>query len=476
MVELEGTGASGHDRTPAAAPRASGSIPAAWLQEALTQSSDLVLVIDAGATILWCNGAVRTLLGYDPDAVIGRSFAEFVHPDDLGRAGEVMALTVAGAFDETPITPALYRTATSEGQWVDLEVNASSGPDGSLLIVARSGGDLVLTDRLLEAVSGNVPFELQVEMVMEMGRWRHPCEGYAILYRGEHGEPRAITSDLPAALHGSAALDGRTPWDVAMAAGTEVVIDDLAAVAADSEIAGPELVAAALAAGFSGCLAAPVPDPDHPDHPGGACIAIWTSADGPTTSGHRYAMSNMRRAFALVLQQRAQVRGLERAARVDQLTGLTSRARFLELVQQVGAQSAPNARHALLYIDLDGFKAVNDSLGHAAGDLVLTVTAVRITEVVADGAVVARLGGDEFGVLCPIGTTEAEAAGVAEDIIDAVAGPIVVGDTTASVGCSIGLAIGVEGQSPELVLDAADVALLAAKVEGRGRWRSGSPA
>jgi diguanylate cyclase (GGDEF)-like protein/PAS domain S-box-containing protein len=468
---MEHTAATGSPPPAATQRKSAGTIPDAWVVDTLADSSDLVIAIDAETTIRWCNATALPMLGYEPESVVGRSFADFVHPDDLGRAAEVMALTLAGAFDDSPITPAVYRVRTADDRWLNLEVNGSANADGGMLLIGRFGGDLVLTDRLLEAVSANEPFEGQVALVIELGQWRHPTEGYAILYRGEHDEPRSLASNLPSELHQPGSADGRTPWDAAMATGGEVAIADLTELSPDSPVASPELVAVAIEAGYVGCIAAPVHDPAHP---GGACLLIWTTEQGPTTSGHRYAVGNMRRAFALVLQQRAQLRSLERAARVDQLTGLTARARFLELLDQIGSEAEPTARHALLYVDLDGFKTVNDNLGHTAGDQVLNATAARVTGAVAPDAVVSRLGGDEFGILCPPGTTEAEAAATAQRIVDAVALPIVVGEVSAVVGASVGVAVGTPGDHPAAVLDAADGALLGAKAEGRGRWRSAS--
>ncbi len=115
--------------------RAAGAVDGEWLREALAGSSDLVLVIDPSTTITWCNPATFAILGHHPEAVVGRSFAEFLHPDDLTRAAEVMSLTASGAFDEFPITPALYRARRADGTWVNLDLNGSTGPDGSMLIV-----------------------------------------------------------------------------------------------------------------------------------------------------------------------------------------------------------------------------------------------------------------------------------------------------------------------------------------------------
>lgn len=453
--------------------RPGGSIDGAWLIDALTESSDLVFAFDTETRITWCNPASIRILGLAPEAVIGRSIAEFIHPDDIERAAEVVGLSAAGAFDEMPITPALYRSRRIDGTWANIDLNGSTGPDGSMLIVARVGGDLVLNDRLLEAVTAGDDVDQQVALVMEMGTWRHPNEGYAILYRDADGSRRARSWNLPPELCGEVALPGPTPWDVAMSTDEEVAIDDLAAVAGDGEgaVASPDLAAAAAHHGFVGCLVAPITDPDHP---GGAAIVIWTTVPGPTVSGHRYALGNMSRALTLVLHQRAQVRALERAARVDSLTGTTSRAHFMELLGEITDARAA-APHAILYIDLDGFKGVNDHLGHAAGDHVLRETAARIRAAAPAEATIARLGGDEFAVLCTAGTDVSEASAVAQRIIDAVARPIEVGDGHATVGASVGVAIGHPGEAPTSVLDAADSALLSAKASGRGCWTVATP-
>ncbi len=442
-----------------------GAIDGPWLIDALTESSDLVFAFDTTTTITWCNPASIRVLGLRPDEVIGRSIAEFIHPDDLERAAEVVGLSNAGAFDEMPITPALYRGRRLDGSWANLDLNGSTGPDGSMLIIARVGGDLVLTDRLLEAVTAGDDVAQQVSLVMEMGTWRHPKEGYAIIYCGDDGERRSLSWNLPPELSGEVAVSGPTPWDVAMASDHEVAIDAIGDAVGDGPV-GAELAAVAELHGFVGCLVSPIPDPDHP---GGAGIVIWTTASGPTSAGHRYAMGNMRRALTLVLQLRSQVRALERAARIDSLTGATSRSRFLDLLHELRT-SAPGSRHAILYIDLDGFKGVNDHLGHAAGDQVLQEMAARIREAAPDGATIGRLGGDEFVVLCAVGTDEAQACAAAQEIIDAVGRPVPIADGHTTVGASIGIAVGRPGDAPTAVLDAADGALLSAKASGRGRW------
>ena len=432
-----------------------------WFVSALAQTSDLVLVIDAEANVVWANEAVSRVLGHDPADSLGSSIAEFLHPDDLERAVEVVALDAAGAFDVTPITPALYRARHLDGSWVVLELNGASAVAGSdhVLVVGRVGGDLVLTDRLLEAVTGGATVADQVELVLEMGRWRHPGEGYAVYYRDADGTPRCLSADVPDRLR-DLGPDGSSPWALDLGDQPEMVPLD------------PAVAAAATRAGFTGCLAGHVPDPLHDE---GARIVIWTGPYGPTTAGHRYAMSTMRRALRLVLQQRAQVHLLEQAARVDDLTRLTSRTRFFELVGQRRPDHSGTGRTghgpAILYVDLDGFKAVNDNHGHAAGDQVLRAAAGRLRSVEPPGCEWARLGGDEFVLLVEQVHSADHAVEIARQVVAAFQEPIEINGVSAHVGASVGLAVGAPGDSADAVLEAADRALFQAKASGRNRWQ-----
>lgn len=453
------------------APEITYPVDPTWFLGTIHRSSDLVVVIDADTMIVSMSEVGQAILGWANSEVVGRSIAEFLHPDDLDRAAEVMALEARGAFTTFRITPALYRIVRADGSYVSLGINAapSSTDDGSLVLVARLDGDLVITDRLLEAVTAGEPFGRQAALVLELGQWRHPDEGYAILYRELHGEASASTSDdLPPVLCGREPVTGATPWELALATREDVVVSDLSTVDHGDPRIGLDLVARARDAGFIGCIAAPVTDPGHAAD---ACIVIWTRAEGPTGSGHGYAIGNMRRALALVLQQRAQIDELERAARVDSLTGVTSRAWFFDLLDRATEHAAAGS-HILLYIDIDRFKSINDAFGHAGGDRVLAVAAGRLGVVAPSGATVARLGGDEFVILLPPGSAEDSAHDLAQRIVEVMAEPIDLDGTSLTVGASVGVAVGDGAQHAHDVLDAADRALFEAKARGRGRWHA----
>jgi diguanylate cyclase (GGDEF)-like protein len=156
------------------------------------------------------------------------------------------------------------------------------------------------------------------------------------------------------------------------------------------------------------------------------------------------------------------------AARHDPLTGLPGRALFHERLRHRLAVSPDAGTVALLYVDLDRFKAVNDTMGHAAGDALLAKLSRRLNDIVRDTDLVGRLGGDEFAiVLCP--ATERHATDVASRIIDELSRPVPVPGGTAQVGASIGIALNTSAEEHELI-DQADMAMYEAKRSGRGRY------
>ncbi|MBB3082921.1 putative bifunctional diguanylate cyclase/phosphodiesterase [Geodermatophilus sabuli] len=155
----------------------------------------------------------------------------------------------------------------------------------------------------------------------------------------------------------------------------------------------------------------------------------------------------------------------------DTLTGLANRALFADSVDralQNRARGGPSA--AVVFIDLDGFKAVNDTLGHQAGDALLRQVADRLRSAVRAGDTVARLGGDEFAVLVQQpGDRQDEAGATAARVLDVLARPIELAGQRVAVTGSIGIAVAHDDATGESLVRDADIAMYAAKVAGRGR-------
>ena len=161
-------------------------------------------------------------------------------------------------------------------------------------------------------------------------------------------------------------------------------------------------------------------------------------------------------------------------AQYDALTGLPNRALFEDRLQGALARDARNNEHlALLFIDLDDFKPVNDLYGHAVGDLLLQQVALRIQECVRESDTVSRIGGDEFVVLLDVIHAPQNAAQVAEHIRAAINEPMVITGHTVQVAASIGIAIYPQhgtGQIP--MMRSADAAMYAAKQAGGNQCRT----
>ncbi len=157
----------------------------------------------------------------------------------------------------------------------------------------------------------------------------------------------------------------------------------------------------------------------------------------------------------------------------DVLTGLLNRAKFTEHLKQCAARlERYGSPFCVLYLDLDQFKAVNDSRGHLAGDRLLAQVSRRIRAELRETDLAARLGGDEFAILLN-GDCDAEGVGqLARRLVESISEPYQFGEDTLIIGTSIGIAIApADGTRPEQVLRNADLALYRAKAEGRGTFR-----
>jgi diguanylate cyclase (GGDEF)-like protein/PAS domain S-box-containing protein len=163
---------------------------------------------------------------------------------------------------------------------------------------------------------------------------------------------------------------------------------------------------------------------------------------------------------------------LEHQATHDPLTGLANRKLFDELLVRAVFRAERSRRAlAVLYMDLDGFKDVNDVFGHQAGDCVLSETARRLESVIRPGDIVARLGGDEFVVLCENLGTPDDAEKIATRVVQSVGKPIAVAAGVATVTASVGVAIGALGESAASVVARADEAMYRTKQDGKAGYR-----
>ena len=172
---------------------------------------------------------------------------------------------------------------------------------------------------------------------------------------------------------------------------------------------------------------------------------------------------------------------MQRLATSDALTGLANRSRFNAVLDGRFASPASSASagafpgssgFALLSLDLDRFKSVNDTHGHAAGDAVLVEVGARLVALVREGDLVARLGGDEFAILAATGSDPQTICALASRAIETISQPFLIDGRSHQIGVSIGVAFAVrDGEDCEALKRSADLALYRAKAEGRGIHR-----
>jgi diguanylate cyclase (GGDEF)-like protein/PAS domain S-box-containing protein len=398
---------------------------------------DAVFSVDADGRFLEVNPACELISGYSRAELLGRSFADFILPEQLETAHAVFTAALAG----TPRQWELSITHRS-GRLVDL--------DGTTLPIVIDG---VVTG--IFGIARDVTEDRQAAEALQLSqaRYRFVVEtvGQVIFQTDADGRFTFLNPawaeitgfDVDASL-GELFLSQIHPDDrdrcvqmyepVRRGEKTWCVYE-ARFLTVDDETRWIEVQARAL----------------H-DSEGGSDGATGTLTD----------ITDRKRLEAQLLHQ----------AYHDALTGLPNRIMLMERLEQALLQTARSQDSmAMLFLDLDNFKIVNDSLGHGAGDELIIAAANRVRNCLRSTDTVARIGGDEFAVLlAPVGDAS-DAAHAAQRIIDAFADPIVLGTHEMVVAVSVGIAIGnAETMGVTDLLRQADMAMYRAKFNGRNRY------
>jgi diguanylate cyclase (GGDEF)-like protein/PAS domain S-box-containing protein len=387
-------------------------------------------------SILSANPALASLLGMPLAQVIGCSCFDLVHPNDRDAVVEDMALAAEVGGSATPFECRLMR---SDGSAVWVAVHRS---------VLRPGGDQ--PDRILVHLVDVTAARARANAVEETSA------RFSALV--EHGADMIAVLDPDLnLLYASPAYskflsgDGETPLGGAPEA--RVHPDDVGRV---TRLLKQLVTQPGAIINYEGRVV-------------GACgswktldITASNQLDNPLIGG---LVCNGRD----VTERVEAAKQLVHQATHDALTGLANRALFMEkLAQALARAQASGIGCALLLLDLDKFKLVNDNLGHPTGDDLLIATAERLKTMVRPGDGVARLGGDEFVVLAEGVADERDAAELADRLLRSVSRPVVLKGRTVTVGCSIGIAVSNRNR-PAVLLQEADIAMYRAKDRGRGR-------
>jgi diguanylate cyclase (GGDEF)-like protein len=203
-------------------------------------------------------------------------------------------------------------------------------------------------------------------------------------------------------------------------------------------------------------------------------VAIGKLKDGRTISVAHQGLSNggWVSTHEDITERRHIEERISHMAHHDALTDLPNRAMLCQLLEDMVARVRRGECLAVLYLDLDRFKEINDTLGHAVGDALLKAVAARISRCVRETDTVARMGGDEFAVVVPTIDPAVESTALAARIIESISAPFELSRHRVTIGTSIGIALSPnDGVDPDQLLRNADLALCRAKSDGRGTLR-----
>lgn len=447
----------------------------AWLRRVLDASAHLTFVLDHEARVVWSSAVVERMFGYDRHEVVGKSILDFVDPSSDPIALESVAASLAA---EGLRLPMVFRARRADGTVATYEVAANNqlaDPEVEGLVVnVRPAEERVLLERALEAIAAGRPLDEALGLLVEVCA-AETLEAHGAILHGPDadGFARAVLApDLPEAvaalLAGPAHLD--LPWARATTTGEPTFV-----APADMPV---RLEKAVLDAGLELCWTWPIADPLGSTI---GCVVALRGLTGPGATrepDHTRArtLGIVARLAGLALEQASSLARLEHQATHDPLTGLSNRTAFYTALERATLRDGTDGQVGVLFVDLDGFKPVNDRYGHIAGDDVLAVVGRRLAGSVREGDVVARLGGDEFAVLCAGVDDPTEMEALAARVVAGLSAPYQVRDEEVRLGASVGVSVGARGTcTGDGLVEAADLALYEVKAGGSGGWLVATP-
>jgi diguanylate cyclase (GGDEF)-like protein/PAS domain S-box-containing protein len=427
-----------------------------------THSPDISLLLRSDGTILHVSRSVQRICGFAPDELIGTSGFELIHPEDVEYALGAFAEASEHPGQHAPIE-LLFRTRS--GDWLPAEVESYNPPDDPtrFVLVIRD-----VTDRT-SMPARRLAFEHFVLHLAERCAGA-TAEGLAGVIDGiAAGLGELVDADevrIASIAHDRSRVT-RSHW---LRVGASPRLTELF----DPEEV-EQIVAALADPGHlvSGSDLCSLHQPVHTNGEVAGLLSVsWHRADGRGDwDGGNAALLEAAARILVGSARRAQrVRTLSYQAMHDPLTGLANRMRlFSALDHELNRGSGRyESRLAVAFCDLDDFKAVNDTHGHAAGDELLVEIGSRLHDAVRSGDLVCRVGGDEFVVLCPEIDTEGEAYDIAHRMVEEMSKPVGLGDgTELIVSGSIGVVV-VRGHgrgepTADEVVRQADLAMYEAK-------------
>lgn len=407
-----------------------------WFRALLLHQSDVVTVVGFDGMVHYISPNCERLLGFSAEELIGTSGLTHIHPDDADGLLEGLGAQLDGGVDARPVE---YRQRCRDGSWLWLEATARELPTelGVTAIVVNARD--VSERRRAEAGARDAESRFQSAFATSpLGIAFANLDGHFTWVNRALAEALGETESR---LLQKGFLDFAEPDDLRV------------------ELQNTRRLLRGEIESFS--------SERRYEHPEGR--AIWARMHFSLVRDAQGAPEQFLAQLEDITERKHREIRLTHDALHDPLTGLLNRAGLRGHVDRAWTERSADAPLAILFGDLDGFKGVNDALGHDAGDEVLIHVARRLQAAVRANDIVARWGGDEFVVLCPSVGSVADATRIADRIGDALETPFRVGPGLAEIGISIGVALDDGQPLPDLLIKDADAAAYQAKELGRNQ-------
>jgi diguanylate cyclase (GGDEF)-like protein/PAS domain S-box-containing protein len=444
-------------------------------EKLLQNIDDVITVCDEHGTVLTNLGHFNELLGWPSSYWEGRSVFEFAHPDEVDDARRAYELLL-----RMPGVPIIrdFRTLDAHGRWNWLQFTATNLlDDPTLQAVVLVSRNVTLKKQseslqksqseIFELIACAAPLDLVLARLGLLVEEHVPRSTTGFFVLDDEGDVRAAAGSRLPDTYVQALTGPRANWfgsvREALLTGRSATVTDLSA--------DPHAHATPAVFGSTRATVSLPIDDDLSEH--GPCGVLEIHLADPralTEAEELVALAAARLAAIALQRHRTQVQ-LWHLAHHDRLTSLPNRARLQERLDDAIRHARDhNSAIAVMFLDVDNFKIVNDSLGHTAGDHVLIGFAERLAAMLRPDDTVGRFGGDEFVVLLENITDADDAVLVAERLLEDLQHPLRIGDQTVFLSVSVGIAVSIGGHdSADVLLRNADSAMYQAKSKGRAR-------
>jgi len=397
----------------------------------VSNAADIIVVSDQRGKVQYVSPAFERILGQSMDSYGDQSLAQLIHPDDLARMAEEFPPLLA---DPTIVLTTVLRSQDSQGHWRHFEATVTNHLD----------------DPDVRGIVGNLHDITELREAHE--RFRSAFENAPIGMAISDLEGRIIRAN-----RALGDIIGRSAADLEGTVSTDLTHPD----DRESTITEIQRLLSTDSVGFQ-------IEKRYIHHGDGR--EVWVSVSVSCVRDGQERPVYLIGQIEDITERRALRERLAYAAIHDPLTQLPNRELFMDRLE-VALRRAERARHevTVMFLDLDRFKLINDSLGHDVGDQVLRAVAERLSGAMRSSDTLARFGGDEFTILCEDVGNDSDALEVAERLVASMGQPLSLESGEVFVSLSVGIALSRAAESAALVLRNADIAMYRAKARGPSR-------